>query len=93
MCIRDRAKPIKLTFAPSKTISSSDLSQKFYAQLPKNAETDAISERILQTADAMGLVFELSLIHILAKQTCCMHCNNLKVKIRQLWSSRIALAC
>ena len=52
------AQPIKQTFAPSKTISSSDLSQKFYALLPKNAETDAISERILQVADGMGLVFE-----------------------------------
>jgi Tfp pilus assembly protein PilO len=52
------ANPIKQTLATTKKISSSDLTQRFYVLLPKNAETDALSERILQLADGMGLVFE-----------------------------------
>lgn len=52
------AKPIKPSSVTSKKISNTDLTQKFYAMLPENSETDAISERILQLADSMGLEFE-----------------------------------
>jgi Tfp pilus assembly protein PilO len=52
------AKPVKPSTVTSKKISNTDLTQRFYALLPGQTETDAISERILQLADGMGLVFE-----------------------------------
>jgi Tfp pilus assembly protein PilO len=76
------AKPIKQTFAPSKTISSSDLSQKFYALLPKNAETDAISERILQMADGMGLVFERAEFNALQSAESALIQHQIKLPVK-----------
>ncbi len=52
------AKPVKPSSVTSKKISNTDLTQRFYVMLPEQAETDAISERILQLADGMGLEFE-----------------------------------
>lgn len=52
------AKPDKSSSVTPKKILNTDLTQRFYAMLPEQTETDAISERILQLADGMGLVFE-----------------------------------
>jgi len=50
-------KPMQKSEATHKALNQDDITQRFYALLPKKNEVDTLSERILYEADGIGLQF------------------------------------